>query len=95
MTVSVALPVAWPAGAVIFRTAVCPAVIVAGLKVPVTPLGRPDTPRVASWANPFELLSDTANAVDCPWITFALPGVALMVKPEAAWMVSAEPEVVL
>ena len=64
--VNVALPRVWPKGAVTVRMELCPAVIWVGENFVVTPVGAPDTLKLASWLKPLLLLKLTEYAVLVP-----------------------------
>src|SRR6185437_9958885 len=78
--VKVALPTAWPAGAVTVRIELCPAVICGGVNCVVTPVGTPVTLKLASWLKPLLLLKVTEYAVLVPCCTVAEDGPAATVK---------------
>src|SRR6476660_7112577 len=75
--------------------AVCPAVRRGGSKLAVTPAGRPERERSASWEKPSVLERVTAEAADCPRSTERESGEALSVKLLLGRMVSASAEVTL
>ena len=56
------------------------AAIDAGLKVAVTPAGRPDAERLTAELNPPETEVEIVVALDPPWVTDRLVGAALKVK---------------
>ena len=56
------------------------AVILAGEKVAVTPLGRPLTEKVIAELNPLTTVVANANEADPPGATLALAGLMVMVK---------------
>ena len=57
--VSPLAPGVCPDGAVSVKKENCPVVICGGWKLKVTPVGKPDTARLANCAKPFVLASDT------------------------------------
>ena len=92
--VMVVSPTGCDAGALIVMIEACPAVMLRGLKLAVTPEGRPLTFSVASWLNPLLLASVTAKLVLCPWISSPVAGAADKLKLEEAVIVSGDADVV-
>lgn len=64
--VKVELATVCPAGALTVRIEIWPLVICWGLKLAVTPAGRPDTDNAANWLNPSALLRLMEYAALCP-----------------------------
>lgn len=56
------------------------AAIVAGLKLAVTPLGRPEIERATEELNPLETVVEIVLVAELPWVTDRLEGAALTLK---------------
>jgi hypothetical protein len=80
VTLRVNEPVAAEGLAVRLRVELLPAVIEAGLKVPVTPLGNAETDRLIVCPLPEVTAVFTVKDVPAPWATVWFAGTALIEK---------------